>query len=53
MKETIGALSRTFPELELQAKGTTEEAFRHVTDLVNNLQVKVVELEAKMIPCTS
>lgn len=50
IKETIDTLSRTFPELEIQVEGTTEEVMCQVTDLVKNLQVWVVELEAQLIP---
>lgn len=52
IKETIDTLSRTFLELAIQAEGTTEEVVHQVTDLVKNIQVRVVEVEAQVIRST-
>lgn len=46
----MGELSRTFLEFELQVEGIEEEAITYVSDLINNIQVKVVELETNMVP---
>lgn len=52
IKETVSIISRSFPELELQKEGTTEEVVQQTTDLVQTLQLKVVELEAHAVPST-
>jgi len=52
IKVEIGKLSRTFLEFELQSEGIAEKAVRQVTGLVKNLQVKVIKLEARVVPST-
>lgn len=52
IKEAVGALSKTFPEVVVQPEDTAEATVRQVTDLVQSLQVKVEELGARLVPTT-
>lgn len=52
IKEAVRALSYKFMEIEIALESTAEEVFRQVTDLVQSLQVKVSDLEARMVLTT-
>jgi len=52
IKEAIGALAQTFPELVVQPEDITEVTVRRVTDLVQSLQGKAEELGARLVPTT-
>jgi len=52
IKVVVRALPQSFPKLAIQPEGTIEDVVRQVTKLVQSLELKVGEIEARLVRTT-